>query len=137
MKLVEVLGGCKDHPNNKQLPGVCPYCLRDELLKLNNNNNNYYNPTYPLPSPPPQPQLFPSYVSRRDHHRRHNSTVTDSVSSIASFNYELKRSKSIVFASKRVAIDREVNGNNRGSKKISFWSKIFKLSRKNTQEAFT
>ncbi|XP_020233318.1 uncharacterized protein LOC109813523 [Cajanus cajan] len=129
MKLEGVIGGCKDHPNNKQVPGVCPYCLRDKLSRLNNNNN--YNPTYPLPSPPsPQPQLFPSYVSRHHHHyRRHSSIAMDSVSSMTTFNHELKKSKSIAF-------DREVNGSNRGRKKTSVWSKLFKLTRKNTKEAF-
>ncbi|TKY60248.1 hypothetical protein E2542_SST17344 [Spatholobus suberectus] len=130
MKLEAVGGGCKDHPNNKQLPGVCPSCLRDKLLKLYDNSN----PTYLLPSPS-YPQPFSSHVSCR--HRRHSSTVTDSVSSMVSFNYELKKSNSIAFPSRSLPLDREVNGNNnRGREKRSIWSKLFKLTRKNTKEAF-
>lgn len=130
MKLEAGGGGCKDHPSNKQVPGVCPSCLRDKLLKLYNNNNN---PTYPLPAPPFS-QPLNSHVSGR--HRRHSSSVTDSASSMASFNYGLKKSNSIAFASRSLAIDREVNGNNRGSKKRNFWSKLLKLTRKNAREPF-
>ncbi|CAJ1938165.1 unnamed protein product [Sphenostylis stenocarpa] len=126
MKLEGGGGGCNYHPNNKQLQGVCPFCLRDKLLKLNGINN----PTYPLPSPQP----FSSYVSRR--HHRHNSSVPDSVSSMVSFNNGLKKSNSIAFASgSQPIIDWEVNGNNRWSKKKGIWSKLLKLTRKN-KEAF-
>lgn len=125
MKLEAVGGGCKYHPNNKQLPGVCPSCLRDKLLKLYDNSN----PTYPLPCPP-RP-----YVSRG--HRRHSSLVMDSASStMVSFNYGLKKSNSIAFASRSQAINKEVNGNNKGSKKRGIWSKLLKLTKKNTKEAF-
>lgn len=127
MKLEAVGGGCKYHPNNKQLPGVCPSCLRDKLLKLYDNSN----PTYPLPCPPPPP---PPYLFRG--HRRHSSLVMDSASSMVSFNYGLEKSNSIAFASRSQAIDREVNGSNRGSKKRGIWSKLLKLTKKNTKEAF-
>jgi len=132
MKLEAVGGGCKYHPDNKQLPGVCPFCLREKLLKLYDINNH----TYPLPSPSPllPSQPFPSYVSQR--HRRHTSTVQESASSMVSFNYGLKKSNSIAFASGSRTTDREVNENSRGSKKTGVWSKLLKLTRKNTKEAF-
>lgn len=124
--------GCKEHPNDKQLPGVCSYCLRDKLSKLCNNK-----PTYLIP---PSPRPFSSasssnYRSRR--HRRHPSSVTDSFSSVIGFNSGLKKSKSIAFvASSSQVGDREVNGDNKGSKKGGFWSKLLKLTRKDTKEAF-
>ncbi|KAL9329654.1 hypothetical protein ACSQ67_004657 [Phaseolus vulgaris] len=127
MKFEAVGGGCKYHPDNKQLPGVCPFCLRDKLLKLYDINN----PTYPLPSPSP---LLPSYVSHR--HRRHTSTVPDSVSSMVSFNYGLKKSNSIAFASGSQTTDREVSEKSTGRKKKSVWSKLLKLTRKNSKEVF-
>ncbi|XP_027367762.1 uncharacterized protein LOC113873703 [Abrus precatorius] len=116
------------HPNNNQVPGVCSSCLRDKLLKLSSNNEpalstfssslNYESPAY------------------RRRHRRHTSNVVDPVSSMISFDYGLKKSNSIAFASTSFARDREVNGSNRGSKKGSIWSKLLKLTRKNTKEPF-
>ncbi|QCD84672.1 hypothetical protein DEO72_LG2g5027 [Vigna unguiculata] len=131
MKLEASGGGCKYHPDNKQVQGVCAFCLRDKLLKLYDINN----PTYPLPSPS---QPFSSYMSHRHHHhhRRHASSVADSVSSVVGFNYGLKKSNSIAFGSGSRNTDKEVNENSGGSKKKGVWSKLLKLTRKNSKEAF-
>ncbi|KAK7359011.1 hypothetical protein VNO77_00955 [Canavalia gladiata] len=134
-------GRCKEHPNEKQLPGVCSSCLRDKLSKLCKNKA-----TYPLPRSPPSsssPQHLSSTLNyesqayrRRHRHHRHTSNVTDSVSSMINYSYGLKKSNSIAFASRSLAMDRETDGNNRRSKKGSFWSKILQLTRKNTKVAF-
>lgn len=142
MKWSEIGAGCKKHPNNKPQPGVCSSCLRDKLSELYNNKTTA---TYPLPRSPSSsasPQHFSSaslnYVSLayRRRHRRHASHVTDSVSSVVSFNHGLKKSKSIAFAPRNRLREREVNGENRESKKDSFWSKLLKLTKKGTTEAF-
>ncbi|KOM30738.1 uncharacterized protein LOC124829106 [Vigna umbellata] len=125
-------GGCKYHPDNKQLQGVCPFCLRDKLLKLYDINN----PTYPLPSPSQPFSYYMSHNHHHHHHRRHASSVVDSASSMVSFNYGLKKSNSIAFASGSRNTDREVNENRGGSKKMGVWSKLLKLTRKNGKEAF-
>ncbi|XP_061365806.1 uncharacterized protein LOC133309079 [Gastrolobium bilobum] len=126
--------GCKEHPNNTQLPGVCSSCLRDKLSKLYKNEPTHHH----VPSSSAyHPQPFSSatltssnYVSPayRRLHRRHSSYVTDSVASMVSFDYGLKKSNSITFASKSRLKDREINGANRGSKKRSFWSKLLKFT---------
>ncbi|KAJ1405325.1 hypothetical protein SESBI_25874 [Sesbania bispinosa] len=135
MKLSELEArgaGCKEHPNNKQLPGVCSFCLRDKLLKLCNNK-----PTYLVHYSPSASTASSNYVSPA-YHRRHTSSATDSVSSMISFHYGLKKSKSMIaFASSGSQLrEREVIGDNKGSKKGSFWSKLLKLTRKETKEAF-
>jgi len=139
MKLSELEAAgtkCKEHPNDKQLPGVCYYCLRDKLSRLNNRQIHHV---------PQSPQHFSStsaiYMSHGHsrRHRRQTSSVTDSFSSnMVNFNYGLKKSNSIAFDSRSQIRDREINGDNQGNhKKRSFWSKLLKLTRKDSKEAFT
>ncbi|XP_057419149.1 uncharacterized protein LOC130713394 [Lotus japonicus] len=116
--------GCKVHPNNKQLPGVCSSCLRDKLLILSNKQAS-------SSSPPSSNYMSPAY---RGHHR-HVSSVMDSVSSMISLNYGLKRSRTIAFASGSLRREKEVNRNKKESKKGGLWSKLLRLTRKNTNEA--
>lgn len=141
MKLSELEAAgtkCKEHINDKQLPGVCYYCLRDKLSKVNNNNNNNYKQVHHVPQ---SPQHFSSSLSNymsqsqghsRRIHRRQTSSVMDSFSSnMDSFNYGLKKSNSIAFVSTSQIKEGEVYGNN---KKRSFWSKLLKLTRKDVKE---
>lgn len=137
MKLSELEAAgtkCKEHINDKQLPGVCYYCLRDKLSKLNNNNKQVHH----VPQSPQHFSLSSSkYMSQsqghsRRLHRRQTSSVMDSFSSnMVSFNYELKKNKSIAFVSTSQIREREVNGN---YKKRSFWSRLLKLTRKDVKE---
>ncbi|XP_054821584.1 uncharacterized protein LOC129320261 [Prosopis cineraria] len=128
-------GGCKDHPDNKQMPGVCSSCLREKLSRLELIQCN----REPL-SPPNSAPTFDScaeaassnYASQavyhRRRHRRNASDVMNSVSySELGFDYGLKKSRSIAFAS----ID-EVGASYAG-KKYGFWSKLLKLTRKGTK----
>ncbi|CAK8578770.1 unnamed protein product [Lathyrus sativus] len=137
MKLSELEAAgtkCKEHINDKQLPGVCYYCLRDKLSKLNNSKQVHHVPQ--------SPQHFSSssskYMSQsqghsRRLHRRQTSSVMDSFSSnMDSFSYGLKKSKSIAFVSTSEIREREVHGN---YKKRSFWSKLLKFTRKDVKEA--
>ncbi|KAL1328037.1 hypothetical protein AAHE18_13G346300 [Arachis hypogaea] len=101
--------GCKVHPNNNQQPGVCASCLRDKLSNLN-------RPTHSSSRNSPQSNSSSSSAS----------SVLDSVSSSISFAGGLKKSKSVAFPSR----EREVNRDNRRSKKNNLWSKLLKLTRK-------
>ncbi|MED6112088.1 hypothetical protein PIB30_058572 [Stylosanthes scabra] len=139
--------GCKDHPNDKNLPGVCSSCLRDKLSQLYTNNNidnNFIDPTpyfypYPPSSPPSPQQLFSSdddgvgvsadassnkILSRNNRgnkfRRNASHAAGDSVSCMVSFNYglNLKKSRSLAFATRgRVIREREVSGERWGRKK--------------------
>ena len=132
-------GGCREHPNNKQQPGVCASCLREKLSKLYDNKVNkttYYSPPLSTTSPQPFSSSSLNYVSPayRRLLRRHTSHVTDSVPSMISFNYGSEKSKSIAFASRNRPREREVNRDNRGRKKDSFWSKLLKLTTKDKKK---
>ncbi|CAI8618919.1 unnamed protein product [Vicia faba] len=128
---------CKEHINDKQLPGVCYYCLRDKLSKVNNNNSNNKQVHHVSQSPQHFFSSSSNYMSQsqghsRRHHRRQTSSVMDSFSSdMVSFNYGLKKSKSIAFVSTSQIREREVYGN---YKKRSFWSKLLKFTRKDVKE---
>ncbi|KAK7318649.1 hypothetical protein RJT34_03354 [Clitoria ternatea] len=138
MKWSDLEAGCKEHPNNKQLPGVCSSCLRDKLSKLCDNQPTPRSPFTSSQSFSYNTAASLNYVSpaHRRRHRRQTSNVTDSVSSMISFNHGLKKSNSIAFASRSLRMDREVTENDRGGKKGSFWSKLLKMTRKNTKGAF-
>lgn len=140
MKLLELEASgtrCKEHPNNNQLPGVCSYCLRDKLSNLCNNKPTYYHVPH---SPQPFSSVSSNFVSlanRHSHHRRHTSSLTDSsFSSMISSNSGLKKSKSVAFASRSQLRGKVENGDNKVRKKGSFWSKLLKLTRNDTKEAF-
>nr|XP_004504109.1 uncharacterized protein LOC101490734 [Cicer arietinum] len=138
MKLSELEAAgtkCKEHPNYRQLPGVCSYCLRDKLSKLCNNKQIHHVPQSPQPFSSTLSNYMSQAHSRR--HRRHTSSVMDSASSLVGFDYELKKSKSVAFVSRSQISGREFNGDNKeNNKKGSFWSKLLKLTRKDTKEAF-
>lgn len=147
--------GCKEHLNEKQLPGVCSYCLRDKLSQL--HNKNLVGPLYcsPSPSSPASPSATvhhyhhaPSsnhgYSNSLAHHRRrfrrNASHATGSAAScMISFNYglDLRKSRSLAFASRNRIRERDhvVVGGGRGRKKDGFWSKVLKLTRKDTDES--
>ncbi|XP_061336596.1 uncharacterized protein LOC133283707 [Gastrolobium bilobum] len=125
--------GCKQHPSDKQVPGVCSTCLRDKLSQLysnSNNNNNTIDPLYGYlsPSSPASPQPFSSAHRRR--FRRNASHAMDSASCMLSFNYglNLKKSRSLAFVSRNRLRERDVSGG-RGRKKDGFWSKVLKLTK--------
>ncbi|KAK7247391.1 hypothetical protein RIF29_42274 [Crotalaria pallida] len=114
--------------------------VRDKLSKLNNNKPTATDPFPPSPSASSSASplhfsssssnyVSPAYLRR---HRRHASHVTDSVSYMISFNVGLKKSKSVAFAPRNRLREREVNRDNRGSKKDGFWSKLLKLAKKDT-----
>ncbi|QHO15526.1 hypothetical protein HN51_030943 [Arachis hypogaea] len=155
MKLSECGSGCKDHPNDKRLPGVCSSCLRDKLSQLYTNNhkaNNFIDPTYFYPSPPSSPtspQQFSSGVgvsvcassnkvlagNRGVKFRRNASHAAgDSVSCMVSFNYglNLKKSRSLAFATRGRVRERDHGSGERWGrkKKDGFWSKVLKLTNK-------
>ncbi|KAK2443653.1 hypothetical protein QL285_014739 [Trifolium repens] len=134
---------CKEHPNDKQIPGVCSSCLRDKLSQLYTKN-----PVEPLyncsPSSPASPQAIDegstnhgSSGHRGRRFRRNASHATGSASCMISFNHalNLKKSKSLAVASRNRVRDRDVGGGGgRGRKKDGFWSKVLKLRRKDTEE---
>ncbi|KAK7280976.1 hypothetical protein RIF29_08585 [Crotalaria pallida] len=159
-------GGCKDHPNDNKLPGVCSFCLRDKLSQLynhnnnNNNNNNLVDSLSSSTSSPASPQAqqqqqqqqqpyspapndaSPYHATPAYHRRLHRnaSHATNSVSCMINFNYELnlKKSKSLAFASRNRIIrggDSVSSGGRTGRKKDGFWSKVIKLTKKDSKEA--
>ncbi|RDX80855.1 hypothetical protein CR513_38530, partial [Mucuna pruriens] len=119
--------GCKEHPNDKQSPGVCSSCLREKLFELYNTNPIgplFFSPSPSSPASPHEPQPFSSANRRR--FRRNGSLAAESASCIQSFN--LKKSKSLVFVSRNRVRERDVNVSVR--KKDGFWSKVLKLKRR-------
>lgn len=133
---------CKEHPNDKQLPGVCSSCLRDKLSNLYSKNpiDSLY---YCSPSSPASPQPIDdastnhgssSHRSRR--FRRNASQATSTASCMISFNHalNLKKSKSLAVVSRNRVRERDVGGG-RGRKKDGFWSKVLKLRKKDTEES--
>ncbi|KAE9604790.1 hypothetical protein Lal_00010810 [Lupinus albus] len=138
--------GCKDHPNDNKVPGVCSFCLRDKLsLLYNNNNNNNNNLNDSLCSSPQAQQLFTPITNASSNHvtlahgrrlGRNASHATNHVSCMISFKHELdlKKSKSHAFASRTRIRERDVGGVH-DRKKDGFWSKVIKLTRKDSKEA--
>ncbi|GAU45309.1 hypothetical protein TSUD_300380 [Trifolium subterraneum] len=131
---------CKEHPNDKQLPGVCSSCLRDKLSQLYTKNpiESLY---YCSPSSPATPQAIDDGStnhgsSRSRRFRRNASHATGSASCMISFNnaLNLKKSKSLAVVSRNRVRDRDVVGGGRGRKKDGFWSKVLKLRRKDAEE---
>ncbi|CAJ2667889.1 unnamed protein product [Trifolium pratense] len=131
---------CKEHPNDKQLPGVCSSCLRDKLSQLYTKNpiESLY---YCSPSSPATPQAIDDGStnhgsSRSRRFRRNASHATGSASCMISFNHalNLKKSKSLAAVSRNRVRDRDVVGGGRGRKKDGFWSMVLKLRRKDTEE---
>ncbi|XP_058786997.1 uncharacterized protein LOC131661465 [Vicia villosa] len=134
---------CKEHPNDKQLPGVCSSCLRDKLSQLYTKNSNDCSLYYSSPLSPGSPQPIEDdstnhgslgHRNRRFH--RNASHAAGSVSCMISFNnaLNLKKSKSLAVATRSRVRERDVGGG-RGRKKDGFWSKVLKLRRKETEES--
>jgi hypothetical protein len=137
MKLSELEAAgtkCKEHINDKQLPGVCYYCLEGKLSKLCNNKQIHYVPQSPRHFSSSSSNFLSQGHSRR-HRRQTSSSVMDSFSSdMISFDYGLKKSKSTAFFPKS-QIREDVDGEYKGyNKKRSFWSKLLKLTKKDTKE---
>ncbi|KAG5090290.1 hypothetical protein JHK82_049068 [Glycine max] len=120
-------GGCKEHPYDKQSPGVCSSCLREKLSQLYNTNPIIDPRCFSPASSPASPhQSFSSSKHgssghRRPRFRRNASHVAESASCMLSLN--LKKSKSLAFASRH----RDVMMS--GRKKDGFWTKVLKLKR--------
>ncbi|OIV98446.1 hypothetical protein TanjilG_16773 [Lupinus angustifolius] len=139
--------GCKNHPNDNKVPGVCSFCLRDKLSLLNNYNNINNNNLIDCPSscsPQGQPPFSPPTNASSNHATlphvrrlgRNASHATNHVSCMISFKHELnlKKSKSHAFASRTRIRERDVGGV-QGRKKDGFWSKVIKLTKKDSKEA--
>ncbi|KAM7262328.1 hypothetical protein ACFE04_021405 [Oxalis oulophora] len=144
---------CKNHPDHKQLKGVCPFCLRDKLSKLD------YAPTVVLfsnkfttsasnsasaSSTCDSPVLCRGGGRRRSRHNRSDmlSSMSLKLSRIANHrdennnnnnnNNRLKKSKSITFiSSKKNCEVKNVTNNNKKLKKDGFWSKFINSSKGN------
>nr|XP_004502403.2 uncharacterized protein LOC101514805 [Cicer arietinum] len=139
-ELEATIGGCKDHPNDKQLPGVCSSCLRDKLSQLYIKNPPIDPLYYCSPFSPASPQSTDkaSITHGSSSHprcfHRNASHANASTSCMINFNYalNLKKSNSLAFASRIRNRERDVGGC-RGRKKDGFWSKVLKLKRKDTE----
>ncbi|XP_019416338.1 PREDICTED: uncharacterized protein LOC109327618 [Lupinus angustifolius] len=131
--------GCKDHPNDNKVQGICSYCLREKLSQLHNYNNNHHF-IDSSPSSPSSPTIEASSNHFALAHRRRldrkASHATNYVSCMTSFNYELnfKKGKSIAFATRNMIREKDHVSKGRGRKKDGFWSKVIKLTRKDSKE---
>ncbi|KAK7379492.1 hypothetical protein VNO80_04954 [Phaseolus coccineus] len=126
-------GGCKEHPHDKQSPGVCSSCLREKLSQLY-NTNPVIDPLCFSPASPASPhQSFSSSRGghRRPRFRRNASLVAAESGSCAAQGLNLKKSKSLAFGSKSRGRERDVSGR----KKDGFWSKVLKLKRRDTRDS--
>ncbi|WVZ04636.1 hypothetical protein V8G54_017982 [Vigna mungo] len=126
-------GGCKEHPHDKQSPGVCSACLREKLSQLY-NTNPVIDPLCFSPQSPASPhQSFSS--SRGGGHRkprfRRNASLMAAESGSSAQGLNLKKSKSLAFASKSRGRERDVSGR----KKDGFWSKVLKLNKRDTRDS--
>ncbi|KAJ7956780.1 putative Avr9/Cf-9 rapidly elicited protein [Quillaja saponaria] len=133
---------CRKHRNQKEVPGVCSFCLRERLsqLDVSSNTKKPITPYSYSSSLSSSPDLYtslpssnfvsPAYHSRR-HHHRNTSDVTGSVSFMFSVNYELRKSKSVANASR--SRGRDDTSGNWGKKKDGFWSRIFRLTKKKSK----
>lgn len=124
--------GCKKHPDEKQLPGVCPSCLRERLSQIQGHsiNKRTYVGDSSSPSSVASSSTFVSPVYLR-HHRR-LSERSGSISFTLSVSQGLKKSRSIAFVTRNRA--EEFAGSLK--KKGGFWSKLLKSTGKRTKEAF-
>ena len=127
--------GCKKHPGEKQLPGVCPSCLRERLSQIQGHsiNKKTYGGVADSYSSSPSVASSSTFVSPvyRRHHRR-LSERTGSISFTVSVSQGLKKSKSVAFVTRNRA--EEVAGSLK--KKGGFWKKLLKSTGKRTKEAF-
>ncbi|KAF5747337.1 hypothetical protein HS088_TW05G00058 [Tripterygium wilfordii] len=116
---------CKNHPDLKQLQGVCASCLREKLTDLN-------LPLQMNKREPSRSSSFsvsissPSKHGNYHRHKRVGSDIIGSMRCIASVGDGLKKSKSITF----VPTNR-VGGED---KKKGFWSKLLLHSKGSKKE---
>ncbi|CAJ1854952.1 unnamed protein product [Sphenostylis stenocarpa] len=129
-------GGCKEHPHDKQSPGVCSSCLREKLSQLYNTNPMIDPLSFSPASPSSPASPHQSFSSSRGGHRRPRfrrnaslAAAAESGSCVQGLN--LKKSKSLAFASKNRGRERDVNGR----KKDGFWSKVLKLKKRDTRDS--
>lgn len=126
---------CKEHPENKQFPGVCSSCLREKLSRLDPIPSNQkslssfdLSISYDFSAEPSSS----NYVSHATYHsqRHHRNSSMDSSMSYSNMglDYGLKKSRSMVVDSRN-----EVGGGSYEKKKDGFWSKLLKLTRKGTK----
>ncbi|KAI4317297.1 hypothetical protein L6164_025178 [Bauhinia variegata] len=131
--------GCKQHPNDKQVPGgVCSSCLREKLAQLCVDSTkptqmDHFDTSLLSAQSKHAPSLSSSVSYRRRHHRNASDVMVDSVprnnsSKLAGFN----KSRSLAFASRSQGRDVNLNGVY-GRKKNGFWSKLLKLTGKGTK----
>ncbi|GAB4847251.1 hypothetical protein Ancab_026292 [Ancistrocladus abbreviatus] len=147
--------GCRKHPNQKQLPGVCSSCLREKLSKLtdyNHQNNKKFSSmvshssslsssTSPLPA---YSSASPTKNSHR--HRRNGSEAfavplgfvlhTGCSSSSSNVANGLKKSLSVSCAPRVMSqgnLNKEewIEGNSK--KKTGFWKKLIHSTSKKTK----
>ncbi|TKY47678.1 hypothetical protein E2542_SST29738 [Spatholobus suberectus] len=131
-------GRCKEHPNDKRQPGVCSSCLREKLSQLY-HTNPIIDPHCFSPSSPSSPQPFSSATGSSSsggsssHRRRfrRNASHAAEYANPCMLGLNLKKSKSVAFASRNRIRERDVGGR----KKDGFWSKVLKLKRKDTRES--
>jgi len=125
-------GGCKEHPHDKQSPGVCSSCLREKLSQLY-STNPIIDPLCFSPASPASPHQ--SFSSGRGGHRRprfrRNASLAAAESGSCAQGLNLKKSKSLAFASKSRGRERDGSGR----KKDGFWSKVLKLKRRDTRDS--
>lgn len=129
--------GCRKHPNEKQLPGVCSSCLRERLSQLQPSSNKktigsvggYSCSSSPSYSPASS-SIYVSPVYRRHHHHRRLSEKMGSISFTLNVSQGLKKSKSIAFVTRTRAEEVAASAKKKGG----FWSKLLKSTRKRTKE---
>lgn len=134
--------GCKKHPNEKQLPGVCSSCLSEKLSQLDVSSASNMNITaygglgYCGSSSPSSSSAssstFVSPIYRRHHRRASEKTGSISFTLKVGHDYGLKKSRSIAFVSRSLH-EEEAAGN--GKKKgAGFWSKLLWSTGKRTKD---
>ncbi|XP_041003937.1 uncharacterized protein LOC121249295 [Juglans microcarpa x Juglans regia] len=130
--------GCKQHQNEKQLPGVCSSCLREKLSQLNVSASNmktstggfgYFGSSSPNSSSTSS-SIFVSPIYGRHHRRALEKTGSISLTLKVGHDYGLKKSRSIAFVSR--SLHEEAAGS--GKKKGGFWSKLLWSTGKRTKD---
>ncbi|KAG2711965.1 hypothetical protein I3843_04G095500 [Carya illinoinensis] len=128
--------GCKVHQNEKQLPGVCSFCLRERLSQLNAySNRKLIGGGYSGSSSPAYSSSFLSPTHRR-HHRRAPENM-GSISLSLKVGHGLKKSRSMAFIMSSNRAEQEGAGVG-NKKKGGFWSKLlWSTGKKRNKDVFT
>lgn len=128
----EAGGKCKKHPEQEQLPGVCPACLRERLSELYGfrsqikagNMMDLSSCSSQSSSPPYSSASSSTRVSpgRGNHHRRASEVTEKMATAIGVVHGDgLKKSRSIAV----VPIGRGGDGKKK-TKRGGFWSKLLR-----------